>query len=75
MLEILVPKEPSDFEEALLLVDVWKFVTTMSGEQCVTMHGIQLMPKSRADNWDSLTLVSIYNSACVCVVRHTEHAH
>ena len=51
------PKEPSDFKEVLLPVDVWRYATTMSGAQCVMTSGVLLMLKWSADSWDSLPLV------------------
>jgi hypothetical protein len=54
------PKEPSDFKEALAVEDVWRSVTTMSGAQCVMMHGVLLMLKWPADSWDSLPQVNKY---------------
>ena len=41
----LVPMEPSDFEEALLLKDVWRSALPLFGAQCVMILGIILMPK------------------------------
>ena len=47
----LAPREPSDFKEALLLMkDVWKSATTMSGAQCVMICGELLMLKLLADS-------------------------
>lgn len=37
----------------------WKCVSTMSGEQCVTIHGVQQIPMSSADSWDIWTQVAI----------------
>ena len=36
-------KETSDFKEAVALMDVWKFASTMSGEQCVVTSGSKVM--------------------------------
>ena len=41
----LAPKEPSDFQETMPLVDVWRSATTMSGGQCVMAIGVIWMPK------------------------------
>jgi hypothetical protein len=49
-----VPKEPSDFKEALLSVGVWRSATTMSGAQCVMTFGALLMPMWSAGSWDLL---------------------
>ena len=41
---VLVMKETSDLEEAMLLEDVWKSATTTSGAQCVIIEdGAPLM--------------------------------
>ncbi len=42
-MEPLALKEISDFKEALPIVDVWKYATTMSGAQCVMMPLVLLM--------------------------------
>ena len=39
----LVPREPSDFKEALPLEVVWRSAMPMSGEQYVMTHGVLLM--------------------------------
>ena len=39
----LAPKEPSNFKEAMPLVDVWKSATTISGGQCVMTSGVEVM--------------------------------
>ena len=36
-------KVPSDFKQALVLWDVWRYVTTISGAQCVMTPGRHLM--------------------------------
>jgi hypothetical protein len=41
--ELLAPKEPSDFKEALPLVDVWRSATTTNGAQCVMTSGVLMM--------------------------------
>ena len=48
----LAPKEPSDFVEAMPLVDVWRSATTMTGAECVVMGGTTMMLKWHADSWD-----------------------
>ena len=53
ILQHLAPKEPSDFKEAMPLVDVWRSVTAMSGGPCVMTYGVMLMPMWSADSWDS----------------------
>ena len=45
-------KEPSDFKEALQLVDVWRSATTISGAQCVMISGVLLMLELHVYNWD-----------------------
>ena len=55
--ELHVPREPSDFKEALPLKDVWRSAMPMSGEQCVMTSGAHLMLKWPADNLDFLQLV------------------
>ena len=37
--------ETSDYKEAPGLVVVWRFVGTMSGQQCVMVDGLSLMPE------------------------------
>ena len=41
----LALKEPSDFKEAIPLVDVWRSATTMLGAQCVMTSGTLQMLK------------------------------
>jgi hypothetical protein len=53
VLQHLAPKEPSDFREAMPLVDVWRSATAISGVQCVMTCGALLMPMWLADSWDS----------------------
>lgn len=48
---------PSGSKEVMLLVDVWKSVTTMSGGQCVMTFGEMSMLQLHADSWDSMLLV------------------
>ncbi len=50
--------EPSGFKEAaVVLKDVWKSVLTMSGAQCVMIHGVPLMLEWHVDSWDCPLLV------------------
>ena len=44
-------------EELTLVRDVWRFATTTSGAQSVTMAGENKKPKWSAHNWDTLTSV------------------
>ena len=45
-------------EEAHSMRDVWRFVATSSGEQCVITCGLMLMQQLLADTWDILDSVS-----------------
>ena len=54
--------EPSDFMEAMPLVDVWRFATTMSGAQCVMTSGLKPMPKWCASSWDFKQMVNMRTS-------------
>jgi len=56
----LVPKEPSDFREALPVVDVLRSATTMCGAQCVMISGVLLMHEWPADNSDFQQLVMFF---------------
>ena len=64
-MQYLAPKEPSDFKEAMLLVDVWKSATTISGAQCVMTIGMLPMLKWSVDSWDLNPWVSTCTSVHV----------
>ena len=59
VLSLRVLKEPSDFKEAMPLLDEWKCATIISGAQCVMTLGMMKMHKWLAGNWDSLKLVML----------------
>ena len=49
------------WSEAILQLDVWKFVMITSGAQYVMMHGGFTMPEWSADNLDYHPHVRIYS--------------
>ena len=42
-----------------MLMDVWKSVTIVSGEQCAMIYGDKMMLKLPVDSLDSLPMVTI----------------
>ena len=52
-------------EQILMRVE-WRYVSVISGEQCVTANGTQPMPQPSANNWDyPIQEVSLAASSCV----------